>query len=263
VLQALEVSRHLGSGSIEVYARATLGLLELGLGYPDRALLQLDPLARLVERYQLAEPNVVQWASDFVEALHRTGDTVAARAALATFERQARATGHRWALGESARCRGLLADEVLFEECFAEALEALDETVAVFERARTLLCLGERRRRARRVSQARESLLAALVGFEQLGAQPWIKRTRRELRAAGARLGPLPAQPIQQLTAQELQVALAVAAGATNREVAASLFLSPKTVEFHLGKVYRKLDVRSRSGLAAFLTYPGEAPPAI
>jgi DNA-binding CsgD family transcriptional regulator/tetratricopeptide (TPR) repeat protein len=254
VLQALDISRELGSGSIEVYARATLGLLELGLGHPDRAVLHLESLARLVERFQLADPNVVQWASDFVEALVRAGYTAAAQAALLTFERQALATEHRWALGESARCRGLLADDAHFEECFAEALHWFGGDAAVFERDRTLLCLGERRRRARHIGQAREALVAALAGFEQLGAQPWIKRTRRELRAAGARLGPLTEQPIQRLTPQELQVALAVTAGATNREAAASLFLSPKTVDFHLGKVYRKLDVRSRSELAAFMT---------
>jgi DNA-binding CsgD family transcriptional regulator len=94
----------------------------------------------------------------------------------------------------------------------------------------------------------------ALAGFEQLGAQPWIVRTRRELHATGARLGPLPEQPVQRLTPQELQVAIIAATGATNREIAASLFLSPKTVDFHLGKVYRKLEVRSRRQLTAYIT---------
>jgi DNA-binding CsgD family transcriptional regulator len=254
VLQALDISRELGAGSIEIYARATLGLLELGLGHPDRALRHLASVARLIERSGVADPNVVQWASDFIEGLVCAGETTAAQAALLTFERQARDTEHRWALGESARCRGLLADDAHFEECFAEALHWLGGEAAVFERARTLLCLGERQRRERRIGQARESLVAALEGFEQLGAQPWIKRTRRELRAAGARLGPVTEQLVKRLTPQELQVALVVASGATNREAAASLFLSPKTVDFHLGKVYRKLDVRSRSELTAFMT---------
>jgi len=262
VFQALDISRELGSGSIEVYARAALGLLELGLGHPDRALRHLESVARLVERHGLADPNVVQWASDFIEALVCAGGTTAARAALLTFERQAHDTEHRWALGECARCRGLLADDAHFEECFAEALHWLGGEAAVFERERTLLCLGERQRRARRIGQARESLVAALEGFEQLGAQPWIKRTRRELRAAGARLGPAAEQPVKRLTPQELQVALVVASGATNREAAASLFLSPKTVDFHLGKVYRKLDVRSRSELAAFMTRQEHVPSA-
>jgi DNA-binding CsgD family transcriptional regulator len=260
VWQALDISRELGTGSIEIYARATLGLLELGLGHADRALRHLESVARLIERSGLADPNVVQWASDFIEALVCAGETTAAQAALVTFERQARDTEHRWALGESARCRGLLADDAHFDECFTEAMHWLGGEAAVFERGRTLLCLGERQRRARRIGQARESLVAALEGFEQLGAQPWIKRTRRELRAAGARLGPVAEQPVKRLTPQELQVALVVASGATNREAAASLFLSPKTVDFHLGKVYRKLDVRSRSELTAFMTRQEHVP---
>jgi len=157
-------------------------------------------------------------------------------------------------MGEAARCRGLLADADGFEKCFADALEWLQDDVAVFERARTLLCLGERRRRSRRLGPARDALGLALAGFEQLGAQPWILRTRRELHATGARLGPPPEQPVQRLTPQELQVAIIAATGATNREIAASLFLSPKTVDFHLGKVYRKLEVRSRSQLTVYIT---------
>jgi DNA-binding CsgD family transcriptional regulator/tetratricopeptide (TPR) repeat protein len=250
--QASAISRDLAIGSIEVYARSALGLLELSLGHPDRALVALEPLARLVERFQLVQPNVVQWAPDYVEALVRAGDGRGAQTALATFEHQARATGSRWALGESARCRGLLAGADGFEYHFAEALERDD--CAAFERARSMLCLGERRRRARRIGPAREALVSALAGFEQLGAQAWILRTRRELHAAGARLGPRPERPVERLTPQELQVALAAATGATNREIAASLFLSPKTVDFHLGKVYRKLEVRSRSQLTVYMT---------
>ena len=252
--EAAAISRELTIGSIEVYVRAVSGLLELGLGNPDRALTHLEPLSRLVERFQLGHPNIVQWGSDFVESLSRSGDADAAEKALATFESQARATDSRWALGESARCRGLLSDDEGFEGHFAEALGWLNEDDAVFERARTMLCLGERRRRARRVSEARDALVAALGGFEQLGAQCWALRTRRELYAAGARLRPVREHAIQELTPQELQVALAAAAGGTNREIAANLFLSPKTVDFHLGKVYRKLEVHSRTQLAALMT---------
>jgi len=251
---ALAISRELSVGSIEVYARSVAGLLELSLGNPDRAVLELGPLSGLVDRWKLAHPDVVQWGSDFVEALARGGDAAAAQAALDSFERQARATESRWGIGEAARCRGLLADADGFEKCFADALEWLQDDVAVFERARTLLCLGERRRRSRRLGPARDALGSALAGFEQLGAQPWILRTRRELQATGARLGPSPERPVQRLTPQELQVAIIAATGATNREIAASLFLSPKTVDFHLGKVYRKLEVRSRSQLAAYIT---------
>jgi DNA-binding CsgD family transcriptional regulator len=251
---ALAISRELSVGSIEVYARSVAGLLELSLGNPDRAVLELGPLSRLVDRWKLAHPDVVQWGSDFVEALARGGDAAAAQAALDSFERQARATESRWGIGEVARCRGLLAGADGFEKCFADALEWLQDDVAAFERARTLLCLGERRRRSRRLGPARDALGLALADFEQLGAQPWILRTRRELHATGARLGPPPERPVQRLTPQELQVAIIAATGATNREIAASLFLSPKTVDFHLGKVYRKLEVRSRGQLAVYIT---------
>jgi DNA-binding CsgD family transcriptional regulator len=255
--EAGDISRELGIGSIEAYLRSASGLLELGLGHPDRALVHLEPLSGLVERYKLGHPNVVQWGSDFVEALARNGDTDSAHKALANFELLARATDSHWALGEAARCRGILADDDSFETFFAEALGWLDEDTS-FERARTMLCLGERRQRARRVVQAREALVSALASFEGLGAQAWIVRTRQELHAAGVRLGPLPETTAQQLTSQELQVALAAAAGASNREIAASLFLSPKTVDFHLGKIYRKLAVRSRSQLAALMTRTAE-----
>ncbi len=251
---ALAISRELSIGSIEVYARSVSGLLELSLGHPDRAVLELGPLSRLSERWQLAQPDVVQWGSDFVEALARGGETAPAQAALDSFERQARESESRWGIGEAARCRGLLAGADGFEECFADALGSLPDDIAIFERARTLLCLGERRRRSRRLGPARDALSLALAGFEQLGAQPWVLRTRRELHASGARLGPSPEQPVQRLTPQELQVAIVAATGATNREIAASLFLSPKTVDFHLGKVYRKLEVHSRSQLAVYIT---------
>jgi DNA-binding CsgD family transcriptional regulator len=253
VAECVEIARELGIGSIEVYAQATLGLLELGLGRPDAALVHLDPLSRLVERYQLAEPNVVRWASDFVEAQARSGNVAGARSALAKLEAQARVTGGRWAMGESARCHGLLAQDSEYEECFAEAILWHEIVSAPFEHARTLFCLGERQRRAKRIGESRESLASALAIFERLGAKPWLQRARHELQATGVRMAPMSEQPLEQLTPQELRVALAVGEGMTNREAAAALFLSHKTVDYHLGKIYRKLDVKSRSELAVFM----------
>jgi len=124
-----------------------------------------------------------------------------------------------------------------------------ERTPTPFPRALTELCLGERRRRARRPTDARAPLRSALATFEQLGAEPWSAQARGELAAAGERTTQTPSSGLGDLTAQELQVALSVARGTTNRE-AAALFLSPKTIEFHLGKAYRKLGVRSRSELA-------------
>src|SRR4029453_12193906 len=120
---------------------------------------------------------------------------------------------------------------------------------SAFERARTDLCWGERLRRAGRRREARVRLGVALEAFEASGATPFAERARNELRATG--LTPRRREPAtaDQLTSQELQIARLVAEGKTNRDVAAILFVSPKTVEFHLTRVYRKLDIRSRTEL--------------
>src|SRR5438552_1374317 len=118
-----------------------------------------------------------------------------------------------------------------------------------FERARTELCYGERLRRARRRAEARDQLHAALETFERLGAGPWADRARNELRATGETVH-RDRSASDELTLQELQVALKVSEGATNREAAAALFLSPKTIEAHLSRVYGKLGIRSRTELA-------------
>jgi DNA-binding CsgD family transcriptional regulator len=123
-----------------------------------------------------------------------------------------------------------------------------------FERARTLLAFGERLRRAKQRAEAREPLTAALDAFERLGARPWAERVRAELRATGGPAGTRRTSAVaEQLTPHELQIALLVAQGMTNREAAAALFLSPKTIEYHLGQIYRKLDVRGRAQLARFM----------
>jgi ATP/maltotriose-dependent transcriptional regulator MalT len=253
VAESLKISGELGIGSIEVYAQSALGLLELSLGRPDAALVHLDPLSRLAERYQLNEPNVVRWAPDFVEAHARSGNVMEARSALSIFDGRARATKGPWAMGESARCRGLLASDDDFEQCFAEAIRWHAVGEAPFEQARTLLSLGERRRRAKRAAGAREPLARALASFEKLGATPWSQRALSELRATGVRLGSVSEPLLATLTPQELRVAMAVGEGMTNRKAAAALFLSPKTVDYHLGKVYRKLNVSSRGELAAIV----------
>ncbi len=172
-----------------------------------------------------------------------------AETALHLFDQQAQRTERIFARAAVARCRGLLADDDHFDTHFAEALTCHDLTHTPFERARTELRLGERLRRARRRGESRFPLRAALDTFERLGAVPWADRARAELRASGENRAPRGTPTAQRLTSQELQVAFAIAEGATNREAAAVLFISPKTVEFHLGNVYRKLGIRSRSEL--------------
>lgn len=248
VAAALESSRRTGAHSIEVYAGAALGLLELTVGRPDRAIGHFAGCERCEADFQVFLPTVVPWRADHVEACARSGRLDDARAALAALEERSRATGVRWGSGTSARCRGMLVGEDDYEEEFADAAELLDGML--LERARTKLALGMRRRRSRRRAAAREVLHEALDYFERAGAEPWAEQARSELRATGeAPVVPGVDVSLRALTPQELQVALVVARGATNREAAAALFLSPKTVEFHLGNAYRKLGIRSRAEL--------------
>ena len=173
-------------------------------------------------------------------------------------DQQAERTGGGWALGTAARCRGLLTDDSSSEACFDAAVEHLRAVAAPFDIARTDLCRGERLRRAGRRTAARRALRQVIDEFDRLGAHPWAERGRIELQATGANPRRRHSQADRdQLTAHELQVALIVANGASNREAAAALFLSPKTIEFHLAHIYRKLGVRTRTQLAALASRRG------
>jgi DNA-binding CsgD family transcriptional regulator len=168
--------------------------------------------------------------------------------------RQADRPLHSWTQAVVERLRGLMASDDEVDAHFARALELHAQTRQPFETARTQLLHGERLRRAKRRADARAPLSAALTIFERLGADPWTERTRSELRATGGPTGSAaPAIATDELTAQELQIALQVAQGRTNREVAAALFLSAKTIEYHLGSIYRKLGIRRRGELAGVL----------
>jgi ATP/maltotriose-dependent transcriptional regulator MalT len=234
-----------------IYADQVLGLLALSEGDLDGALHNLRSAER---RYRDAggshHPLIDAHEQDLVETLIRLGRHEEAEHALATLDVRARRAGSTWAAAAVERCRGLMAGDDAFEGHFAEALALHARTPTPFERARTELCLGERRRRAKRVREARAPLTSAFETFEALGAVPWAEWARRELRATGARpRGPQPSAT-GELTPQELQVALTVARGATNKEAASGLLISPKTVEYHLAKVYAKLGVRTRAELA-------------
>jgi DNA-binding NarL/FixJ family response regulator len=248
VAAALDVARRLGVPVIENYAASVLGGLELSLGHPERATAHLAECARLEVEYGVGLPTAVQWNADLVEAYVRVGRTKDAVRELETLEEQGRGTGSRWAAAAAARCRGLLADEDGYETVLLNALE-LHGDREPFARARTEMCLGRRRRHSRHRAAARAVLHQALSTFETLGAEPWAEQARVELRATGETPAPSPGGSLMTLTPQELQVALVVTGGATNKEAGAALFISPKTVEFHLGHVYGKLDVRSRTEL--------------
>jgi DNA-binding CsgD family transcriptional regulator len=151
------------------------------------------------------------------------------------------------------RSLGLVADDQAFDRSFQHALDLHAQTPEEFEAARTRLAYGERLRRARNRVRAREQLRAALDTFERLGSPPWAGRARAELAATGETVRRRDPATIDELTPQELQIALLLAAGKTTRETAAALFLSPKTVEYHLRHVYLKLSINSRDQLARAL----------
>jgi DNA-binding CsgD family transcriptional regulator len=228
----------------------TLALLALAKGAAGEALLHLEPATRLGLERGVAEPGLMPWWPDLIEAYARAGRRPEAEGALAELESRAKRPGPSWVSAAAARSRGLLAHDGDFERDFTEAVKGYEAAQLPFERARTELYLGERLRRVGRRSDARPPLRAAFTGFSRFGAGSWAERAARELDATGETVGPRDVSVADRLTAQELQVAQIVAEGATNREVAAALFLSAKTVEFHLRNVYRKLGLRSRSELA-------------
>ena len=246
VARTTEVAGRLGVACMAIYTGHELGLLALGNGDAGEAISRLEAVRALPAVAHIHEPAVVPWVYDLVEAYIRDSRPEAARELL---DAQAPHAGGRWAEAAAARCRALLAAPEEMDEAFRVALAAPGCALMPFERARTQLCYGERLRRARRRADARRHLHDALETFTRLGAQPWTERARTELRATGSTVGRTP-DALPRLTPQELQVALVVARGATNHEAAATLFLSQKTIEYHLSNIYRKTHIRSRSELA-------------
>jgi DNA-binding CsgD family transcriptional regulator len=239
-----------GVDSMTTMSMWATGQIELGAGNYDEVIATLEPAGRFNLERGLEEPAVAPWAENLAEAYLRVGRGREAEATLEVLERHAERTGRALAHAGAERCRGMLADDEQVEAHFQRALTWHDRVACPFERARTELCFGERLRRARRRSDAREPLRRALAAFEAIAATPWMDRTSAELRATGERARRRTPETADRLTPQELQVAQLIAQGATNREAAAALFVTPKTIETHLGHIYRKLGVRSRVELA-------------
>ncbi|MGW2975654.1 helix-turn-helix transcriptional regulator [Streptomyces mirabilis] len=190
---------------------------------------------------------------DIVEAGVRSGDHEAAKAALARMQERVPVSGTPWGLGLLARCRALMADDEQAEELYRESADLLARTQITVELARTHLVYGEWLRRRRRRSDARAQLRKAYEMFTSMGATAFAERARTELTATGERPRGRDEQVTHGLTAQEKQVARLAAAGATNDEIAARLFLSTSTIEYHLTKIFRKLAITSRRKLAGAL----------
>jgi DNA-binding CsgD family transcriptional regulator len=237
---------------VVVWVAAARATLELSRGDAAAAWAACQEVTEAVEQHGIAEPVPVFFLPDAIEALIALGELNRAETLLGAFEARGREVDRAWALATGGRCRGLLlaARGELGGAAAAleQALAQHDRLDMPLERARTLLARGIVGRRARKTARARGSLELAIGICEECGAALWSRRAQEELGKLGARRA-----PGGELTDAEWRVAEASARGLTNRETAAALFLSPKTVEAHLSSIYRKLGVHSRAALGAYM----------
>lgn len=238
------------AGAAEV-ALWALGLLALSLDDPAEAERHLVPLTRILLHLGVREPGELRCLPDAIEANARTGELELAEEWATILEGSARSVGRPSALAMALRARAFVeagrGDVASAARSFAAALNEAPLELP-FERARTLLALGSARRRLKERRAARESLEAARDLFENLGAHIWAEKARRELAAIGGR-----AKGAGQLTPSERRLAELVAEGLSNKQIAAALFVTPKTVDTKLSRIYAKLHVHSRLQLAHWL----------
>jgi DNA-binding CsgD family transcriptional regulator len=249
VERALELApdRH---GRLE--GSGALGHLDHSLQRPHDVIAGLEPSMEFVRQEGIVEPGATRFVVDYIEASVELGRVDDAVGLLDWYEGNASLLGRVSALASCARCRALVAAQVgELEDAFAffaQALELHEQVPIPIDRGRTLLALGAAQRRAKRRREARATLELALGVFDGIGAALWAERARAEL----ARISGRAATP-GALTPAEERVAALVAEGKTNREVAAALFLSDRTVEGHLTHVFGKLGIRHRSEVAPAL----------
>jgi DNA-binding CsgD family transcriptional regulator/tetratricopeptide (TPR) repeat protein len=246
-------SRGEGRGVTSQYAAA---LLYNGLGHYDKALAA----AELVCEYD--DLGVLGWSlTELVEAAVRSSQPTRASDALQRLSETTRASGTDWALGAEARSRALLSEGATAENCYREAIERLGRTRMRPAVARAHLLYGEWLRRENRRREARAELRTAHGLFTTMGIEAFAERTRRELLATGDTVRKPTVETASELTAQEAHIARLAVDGRTNVEIGAQVFLSTRTVEWHLGKVYTKLGVGSRRELRRALAGLGQADP--
>jgi DNA-binding CsgD family transcriptional regulator/Tfp pilus assembly protein PilF len=237
-----------GEGRVLALAAYGAAVLNNGLGRYDTALEDARRASEDDdEGYSAAS------LAELVEAAARAGQLDEAVAVLPRLEQRTRAAGTDWALGILARARALTSDGAVAEAHFVEAVERLDRTRMRVEHARARLLYGEWLRRENRRAEAREQLRAAHADFSRFGAEAFAERTRRELAATGETVIKRNPETRDVLTPQEAQIARMAGAGRSNPEIGAELFLSPRTVEYHLRKVFTKLGITSRKQLPAAL----------
>ena len=234
------------SPAIPAGTNRALGILALGRGRPSEALDRL--LASIALVRPQSNPMLLYGVPDAMEAAARAQRSEEMAEHLARYATWVERFPNPTRRALLARCQAL-ANEADAEHRFAEAIGLLD-ALAPFDRARTQLLYGEWLRRARRRTDARAHLRAALETFEQLRVSPWADRARSELRASGETARRRDASTRDQLTPQELRIADLAATGLTNADIGAQLFLSTRTIDYHLRKVFAKLDIASRADLA-------------
>ena len=236
-----------------VWATFAAADVEAAAGHAEVAAQRYAAVAGLLRGLAVTDPDLSP-VPELVECLVQLGDVAAARELADGQLLEAQAKGQPWASARAHRAVAVSAhDDDEAWEAFARAAALHAQTPDPFESARTALALGSRLRRSRRRVEARPVLREALATFEQLGAVPWADRAAGELEATGESPRRRGSGPTAALTPQERQIATLLAGGRTTREAATALFLSPKTVEYHLRHIYIKLDIRSREALAAVL----------
>ena len=231
-----------------VQLMAVLGLVARLGGDPSAARTWFENADQRASELGWGEPSVRWWTADHAELLLEAGRIDDAVRIVDTWEADASRVARDWVLAHVTRCRGLVAaaegDVPRAGALLEQAVEQHEHVGDPFGKARALLGLGVVRRRARKKRDARDAIQVALDGFEQLGAANWAEKARSELGRIGGRTRE------EGLTAAERRVAVLVAEGRTNREVAAALFVTERTVASHLSHVYAKLGVRSRTELS-------------
>jgi DNA-binding CsgD family transcriptional regulator len=238
------------TGNIPFTARvfSVLGFMALSLDEHQAAVSHLEHLAEVTASFGLREPGVIRFLPDAIEALAALGHVQRARSLARQLEARGKSLGRPWALATAARCHANLAaidgDLQGARAACEQALLYHEQLLMPLELGRTLLFKGMIERRARRRSEARESLGRALGIFEHLGAPLWADKARRELSKITVRA------QADGLTDTECRIAALITQGQANRQIATTMFITENTVQTHLRHIFRKLGVRSRTELA-------------
>jgi RNA polymerase sigma factor (sigma-70 family) len=242
---AINDASAVGQGFAVQWGEFVKAILFNGLGRYEEALVAAQKASE-----DTPELFISSWAlAELIEAASRSVGPGHAARALERLSEDTAVAGTEWGLGIAARSRALLTDGDAAESLYRQAIERLGRTRLAPELARARLLYGEWLRRQRRRVDARDELRVAHEMFTGYGMEAFAERARVELEATGERARKRTVDAIDQLTPQESQVSRLAAQGKTNREIAAQLFISPSTVEYHLRKAFRKLDVKSRTQL--------------